>query len=83
MILWTGYIAMTNLLCVDCILKKKLTGTESGKLSKIIGKDLNYYASNFVLNLPLDKDKIEPNKQGLIEVRHSGTGFYDDQRGSI
>jgi len=40
-------------------------------------KDLSYYASNFVINLPLDKDKtkIELEKNGLLEVRHCGTGF--------
>ena len=40
-------------------------------------KDLSYYASNFVFNLPLEKDKtkIELEKNGLLEVRHVGTGF--------
>lgn len=37
--------------------------------------NLNYYASNFVLNLPLDRDRIEIDNNGLIEVRHAGTGF--------
>ena len=55
--------------------KKEINWDRVREAVKNNRKDLNYYASNFVLNLPLDKDKIEPNKQGLIEVRHSGTGF--------
>ena len=38
-------------------------------------KDLSYYASQFVLNLPHGKTKVELDKDGLLEVRHAGTGF--------
>ena len=38
-------------------------------------KDLSYYASEFVLNLPHGKTKVELDKSGLLEVRHAGTGF--------
>jgi hypothetical protein len=38
-------------------------------------KDLSYYASQFVLNLPYGKSKVELDKDGLLEVRHAGTGF--------
>ena len=55
--------------------KKEINWDRVREAVKNNRKDLNYYASNFVLNLPLDKDKIELDKQGLIEVRHSGTGF--------
>jgi len=37
--------------------------------------DLPNHSSSFVLNLPRDVTKAEPNFDGLVEVRHGGTGF--------
>ena len=57
--------------------KKEINWDRVREAVKNNRKDLNYYASNFVFNLPLGKDKtkIKLEKNGLLEVRHCGTGF--------
>jgi len=49
-----------------------------GKVSTAASKgkaDLPNHSSSFVLNLPHDVKKIEPDADGMVEVRHGGTGF--------
>ena len=48
---------------------KVLSAANKGK------SDLPNHSSSFVLNLPRDVTKAEPNFDGLVEVRHGGTGF--------
>ena len=37
--------------------------------------DLPNHSSSFVLNLPHGVKKVEPDADGMVEVRHGGTGF--------
>ena len=37
--------------------------------------DLTNHSSSFVLNLPHGVNKAEPDRNGMVEVRHGGTGF--------
>ena len=48
---------------------KVLTAANKGKV------DLPNHSSSFVLNLPRDVTKAEPDADGIVEVRHGGTGF--------
>jgi len=49
-----------------------------GKVSMAANKgetDLPNHSSSFVLNLPHGVKKVEPDADGMVEVRHGGTGF--------
>ena len=49
-----------------------------GKVSTAANKgetDLPNHSSSFVLNLPHGVKKVEPDADGMVEVRHGGTGF--------
>jgi len=49
-----------------------------GKVSTAANKgkaDLPNHSSSFVLNLPHGVNKVEPDADGMVEVRHGGTGF--------
>ena len=48
---------------------KVLTAANKGKV------DLPNHSSSFVLNLPHGVKKVEPDLDGMVEVRHGGTGF--------
>ena len=55
--------------------KKEISWDRVRQAVEMNRKDLSYYASEFVLNLPHGKTKVELDKSGLLEVRHAGTGF--------
>ena len=55
--------------------KKEIDWDRVRQAVQLNRKDLSYYASQFVLNLPYGKSKVELDKDGLLEVRHAGTGF--------
>jgi len=58
------------------IYPKKELDWDKVSLAASKGKtDLPNYSSSFVLNLPHDVKKIEPDADGMVEVRHGGTGF--------
>ena len=70
----TLYKADKDIVC--CIYPKKeidwdkvLTAANKGKV------DLPNHSSSFVLNLPHGVKKVEPDLDGMVEVRHGGTGF--------
>ena len=48
---------------------KVSTAANKGKV------DLPNHSSSFVLNLPHGVNKVEPDADGMVEVRHGGTGF--------
>jgi len=57
------------------IYPKKELDWDKVSLAASKGKaDLPNYSSSFVLNLPHDVKKIEPDADGMVEVRHGGTG---------
>jgi|TARA_X000001388_G_scaffold64466_2_gene50698 hypothetical protein len=55
--------------------KKEISWDRVRQAVQMNKKDLSYYASEFVLNLPHGKTKIELDEKGLLEIRHAGTGF--------
>lgn len=55
--------------------KKEIDWDRVRQAVQLNRKDLSYYASQFVLNLPHGKTKVELDNRGLLEVRHAGTGF--------
>ena len=58
------------------IYPKKELDWDKVSLAASKGKaDLPNYSSSFVLNLPHDVKKVEPDLDGMVEVRHGGTGF--------
>ena len=70
----TLYKADKDIVC--CIYPKKELDWDRVLSAANRGKsDLPNHSSSFVLNLPRDVTKAEPNFDGLVEVRHGGTGF--------
>lgn len=58
------------------IYPKKEIDWDRVSLSVKKGKtDLAKHSSSFVLNLPHGVEKAEPDENGMVEVRHGGTGF--------
>ena len=58
--------------------KKELDWGKVSTAARMYGKDkddLPNHSSSFVLNLPHGVKKVEPDADGMVEVRHGGTGF--------
>jgi len=58
--------------------KKELDWDKVSTAARMYGKDkddLPNHSSSFVLNLPHGVKKVKPDADGMVEVRHGGTGF--------
>ena len=70
----TLYKADKDIIC-GIYPKKEMDWSKVSKAAQNGIADLENHASSFVVNLPHGVDKVEPDEEGVVEVRHGGTGF--------
>jgi len=68
-------------ICVGIYPKKEIDWKQVGKAAKMGKESLQDYGGAFVMNMINGVEKVETDGDGVLEVRHGGTGFMLIKRG--